>query len=100
MERQAYTMMKAGDLEQQHWLIAQNIERMVDILGACERILKTPVPYSYSMFLKKFIFLYVVTAHRLRVNICVVERPGGDAGLLHPRQRGAHRGRRRPVRGG
>jgi putative membrane protein len=34
---------------------------MVDILGACERILKTPVPYSYSMFLKKFIFLYVIT---------------------------------------
>ena len=62
MERQAYTMMKAGELtEQQHWLIAQNLERMVDILGACERILKTPVPYSYSMFLKKFIFLYVVT---------------------------------------
>lgn len=62
MERQAYTMLKAGELtEQQHWLIAQNLERMVDILGACERILKTPVPYSYSMFLKKFIFLYVVT---------------------------------------
>jgi putative membrane protein len=34
---------------------------MVDILGACERILKTPIPYSYSMFMKKFIFIYVVT---------------------------------------
>jgi putative membrane protein len=62
MERQSLAMLKAGDLtDQQHWLIAQNLERMVDILGACERILKTPVPYSYSMFLKKFIFLYVVT---------------------------------------
>mgnify|MGYP002623805144 CR=1 FL=1 len=62
MERRAHAMLKAGDLtDQQHWLIAQNLERMVDILGACERILKTPVPYSYSMFLKKFIFLYVVT---------------------------------------
>lgn len=62
MERQANAMLKSGKLtDQQHWLIAQNLERMVDILGACERILKTPVPYSYSMFLKKFIFLYVVT---------------------------------------
>jgi putative membrane protein len=62
MERRAHAMLKAGDLtDQQHWLIAKNLERMVDILGACERILKTPVPYSYSMFLKKFIFLYVVT---------------------------------------
>ena len=62
MERRANAMRKSGDLtDQQHWLIAQNLERMVDILGACERILKTPVPYSYSMFLKKFIFLYVVT---------------------------------------
>lgn len=34
---------------------------MTDVLGACERILKTPIPYSYSMFMKKFIFLYVVT---------------------------------------
>lgn len=33
----------------------------VDVQGACERILKTPIPYSYSMFMKKFIFMYVVT---------------------------------------
>lgn len=44
-----------------HWLIEGNLERMTDVLGACERILKTPIPYSYSMFMKKFIFLYVVT---------------------------------------
>jgi len=62
MERHAAKLLSDGDLTaQEHWLIAQNLERMIDILGACERILKTPVPYSYSMFLKKFIFLYVVT---------------------------------------
>ena len=62
MEREAMTRLKAGDwTAQQHWLVSQNLERMVDILGACERILKTPIPYSYSMFMKKFIFLYVVT---------------------------------------
>ena len=62
MERQSAQLLAQGELSaQEHWLIAQNIERMIDVLGACERILKTPVPYSYSMFLKKFIFLYVIT---------------------------------------
>ena len=41
--------------------LVEQLHRRLCILGACERILKTPVPYSYSMFLKKFIFLYVVT---------------------------------------
>ena len=62
MEREAMERLEAGEwTPQQHWLVSQNLERMVDILGACERILKTPIPYSYSMFMKKFIFLYVVT---------------------------------------
>lgn len=33
----------------------------LDICGACERIKNTPIPYSYSVFIKKFIFLYVLT---------------------------------------
>ncbi len=32
-----------------------------DICGACERILNTPIPYSYSAFIKKFIMFYVLT---------------------------------------
>jgi putative membrane protein len=32
-----------------------------DICGACERIKNTPIPYSYSAFIKKFIFVYVIT---------------------------------------
>jgi putative membrane protein len=31
------------------------------IQGACERIKNTPIPYSYSMFIKKFIFIFVIT---------------------------------------
>ena len=62
MERRAAELLSKGEITaQEHWLIAQNLERMIDVLGGCERILKTPVPYSYSMFLKKFIFIYVVT---------------------------------------
>ncbi len=33
----------------------------LDICGACERIKNTPIPYSYSTFIKKFIFVYVLT---------------------------------------
>jgi putative membrane protein len=38
-----------------------NLNSFLDVSGACERIRNTPIPYSYSMFLKKFIFIYVVT---------------------------------------
>ena len=31
------------------------------IQGACERIKNTPIPYSYSMYIKKFIFIFVIT---------------------------------------
>tara|TARA_B110000091_G_C13347302_1_gene282811 strand:- start:32 stop:409 length:378 start_codon:yes stop_codon:yes gene_type:complete len=39
----------------------KEIKAFTDIIGACERIKKTPIPYSYSLFLKKFIFLNVLT---------------------------------------
>lgn len=41
--------------------INQELLSFTDICGACERIRNTPIPYSYSMFLKKFIFFYVLT---------------------------------------
>ncbi len=34
---------------------------LTDICGACERIKNTPIPYSYSIFLKKFIFFFVMS---------------------------------------
>lgn len=37
------------------------LQSFTDICGACERIKNTPIPYSYSAFLKKFIFFYVMT---------------------------------------
>ena len=33
----------------------------MDSLGACERIRNTPIPFCYSLFIKKFIFIYVTT---------------------------------------
>ena len=37
------------------------LSNFTEVLGACERIRKTPIPFSYSVFLKKFIFLYVMS---------------------------------------
>ncbi|MCG9792733.1 bestrophin family protein [Flavobacterium algicola] len=42
-------------------IINSEIQSFTDICGACERIKNTPIPYSYSVFLKKFIFFYVMT---------------------------------------
>lgn len=37
------------------------LQSFTDIMGACERIKNTPIPFSYSVFIKKFIFFYVMT---------------------------------------
>ncbi len=44
-------------------LIVLNAEfqSFTDICGACERIKNTPIPFSYSVFIKKFIFIYIMT---------------------------------------
>ncbi len=44
-------------------LIVLNAEwqSFTDVCGACERIKNTPIPFSYSVFIKKFIFFYVMT---------------------------------------
>jgi putative membrane protein len=42
-------------------ILDKEIKSFTDIVGACERIKNTPIPYSYSMFMKKFIFIYTMT---------------------------------------
>ncbi|RIW16202.1 hypothetical protein D0X99_07475 [Algoriphagus lacus] len=37
------------------------ITALTDICGGCERIKNTPIPYSYSSFIKKFIMLYTLS---------------------------------------
>jgi putative membrane protein len=39
----------------------KELKDFVDLMGACERIKTTPIPYSYTMYIKKFIFIYIVT---------------------------------------
>jgi putative membrane protein len=45
----------------QFLILDKEMKEFSDILGGCERIKNTPIPYSYSMFIKKFIFTYTVT---------------------------------------
>jgi ion channel-forming bestrophin family protein len=47
--------------KEEFWVLDKNLNNLMDSCGACERIKNTPIPFSYSLFLKKFIFIYVVT---------------------------------------
>ncbi len=42
-------------------VLNEELRSFTNIAGACERIKKTPIPYSYSTFIKRIIFLYIVT---------------------------------------
>jgi len=42
-------------------VLNQELISFTNICGACERIKNTPIPYSYSAFIKKFIFFYIMT---------------------------------------
>ena len=41
--------------------INPELTSFMDICGACERIKNTPIPFSYSSFIKKFILFYTLT---------------------------------------
>jgi ion channel-forming bestrophin family protein len=41
--------------------INAEVVSFTDVCGACERIKNTPIPFSYSAFLKKFIFFFIMS---------------------------------------
>ncbi len=45
----------------QYRVLNEDVSAMIDVLGACERIRKTPIPFSYSMYVKKVIILYLLS---------------------------------------
>jgi putative membrane protein len=62
MFEKIHYLYKNGQLSgEQLIFLNEELRSFTDICGACERIRNTPIPYSYSMFLKKFIFFYVMT---------------------------------------
>jgi ion channel-forming bestrophin family protein len=53
---------QAGIIRAEHLLVLNTeFSTFTDICGICERIHTTPIPYSYSSFLKKFIAVYCLT---------------------------------------
>ncbi len=62
MFRQVHDMFEEKKItgEQLLFLNAE-LQSFTEICGACERIKNTPIPYSYSVFIKKFITFYVAT---------------------------------------
>lgn len=62
MYRELKEVKRRGEISEEEYIVFEkNINALLDITGACERIRNTPIPYSYSLFLKKFIFIYVTT---------------------------------------
>ena len=62
MYNRANELYRAGTITGDQLInLDKELKDFIDIIGACERIKSTPIPYSYSMFLKKFIFIYIVT---------------------------------------
>lgn len=53
---------QSGTLRPEHLLVLNGeFSSFTEICGICERIHTTPIPYSYSSFLKKFVAIYCLT---------------------------------------
>jgi putative membrane protein len=53
---------KKGDFSGDQLInLDKELKDFIDIMGACERIKNTPIPYSYMMYVKKFIVIYIIT---------------------------------------
>lgn len=62
MMSRIYDLQAEGNVSQEQLIILNaDVHQFTDICGGCERIKKTPIPFSYSAFIKKFIFIYVIT---------------------------------------
>lgn len=60
--KKAIDLNRSGALSGEQLLVVNaELTNFTDVCGACERIKNTPIPYSYSAFLKKFIFFFVMT---------------------------------------
>jgi ion channel-forming bestrophin family protein len=60
--RHIHQLHKDGKISGEQLIYLNNeLQSFTDICGACERIKNTPIPFSYSVFIKKFIFVYVMT---------------------------------------
>ena len=53
-----------------------------DIQGGCERILKTPIPFSYSSYVKQFVLFFALLAPSPSPTNSATARHRGDVHFL------------------
>lgn len=57
-----YSLHQDKTISPEHlWILNSELGSFTDNVGGCERIKNTPIPYSYNIFLKKMIFLYIIS---------------------------------------
>ena len=62
MTNKLFDLQREGKITAEQLItLSTDSTQFTDVCGACERIKNTPIPYSYSAFIKKFIFFYVMT---------------------------------------
>jgi len=62
LTERVYSLHREGVIDREELLlIGPDLAALTDICGACERIKTTPIPFSYSVFIKKFIFFFTMT---------------------------------------
>jgi putative membrane protein len=62
MYRNIQQLYKDGILNGDQLIVLNHeLQSFTDICGGCERIKNTPIPFSHSVFIKKFIFFYIMT---------------------------------------
>jgi len=61
VQQELQTIHRAGvTSDADHINLRHNANALLDILGACERIKKTPIPFSYAVYIKLFISIYAI----------------------------------------
>ena len=61
LTRKLFHLKKEGKISDAEILFLDaQLSGFLDVCGGCERIKNTPIPYSYSSFIKKFIVFYVL----------------------------------------
>jgi putative membrane protein len=62
LSRRIEDLARAGVLAPHHvMLMDANVTSLIDYLGGCERIARTPVPFAYAQHIKVFVLLFCLT---------------------------------------
>ena len=52
---------KSDESDQRTRILENEIEKLSNIQGACERIRNTPIPFGYAIHLKRILLIYLIT---------------------------------------